>query len=259
MQQAPTSQTDSFDKNSVANVRHTPSRSNLSYEPKRQAVPMSPTVSMRSLAVSQHTMGSSTPNLLPSRSHSVASARPLSTLSKRHGTMHHEFSRRHEVPQTVHGGHRYKGTYRGAPIVEDEFDVVNRDDGADFDVSFEGLDNVRGEKLRTEFGDHEADACIACCDGAHVVGSHHHHKVKGNTLRTPTRAPAQSLRAWSTRSRRSSNVSTGRQHVGSIFGRGPAADDNGSLHSTATAKRADSAVGRRSIPGSPTPTPRKAT
>jgi hypothetical protein len=65
-------------------------------------------------------------------------------MSKRNGTAAHEYMRRHEVPAPLHGGHRYKGTYKGAPIVDD-FDVVMRDDGDDPDVSFEGLENVRGK------------------------------------------------------------------------------------------------------------------
>jgi hypothetical protein len=70
--------------------------------------------------------------------------RPASVMSKRNGTAAHEYMRRHEVPAPLHGGHRYKGTYKGAPIVDD-FDVVMRDDGDDPDVSFEGLENVRGK------------------------------------------------------------------------------------------------------------------
>lgn len=65
-------------------------------------------------------------------------------MSKRAGTAAYEYMRRHEVPATIHGGHRFKGTYKGAPIADD-FDVVNRDDGMDLDESFEGLENVRGE------------------------------------------------------------------------------------------------------------------
>ena len=68
-------------------------------------------------------------------------------MSKRQGTAAYEFLRRHEVPDTLHGGHRYKGTYKGAPIAgdADDFDLVARDDGDDPDASFEGLENVRGE------------------------------------------------------------------------------------------------------------------
>lgn len=65
-------------------------------------------------------------------------------MSKRAGTAAHEYMRRHQVPAPYHGGHRYKGTYQGAPIVDD-FDLVSRDDGGDPDTSFEGLENVRGK------------------------------------------------------------------------------------------------------------------
>ena len=65
-------------------------------------------------------------------------------MSKRAGTAAHEYMRRHQVPAPYHGGHRYKGTYQGAPIVDD-FDLVSRDDGEDPDTSFEGLENVRGK------------------------------------------------------------------------------------------------------------------
>lgn len=67
-------------------------------------------------------------------------------MGKRAGTAAHEYMRRHEVPQSFHGGHRYKGTYKGARVVvDDEFDVVSREDGEDMDTSYEGLENVRGE------------------------------------------------------------------------------------------------------------------
>ena len=66
-------------------------------------------------------------------------------MGKRAGTAAFEYMRRHDVPATIHGGHRYKGTYHGAPIADD-FDIVLRDDGDDdLDASFEGLDNVRGK------------------------------------------------------------------------------------------------------------------
>lgn len=72
-------------------------------------------------------------------------------MSKRAGTAAHEYMRRHQVPAPYHGGHRYKGTYQGAPIVDD-FDLVSRDDGADPDASFEGLENVRGKLPSTLLG-----------------------------------------------------------------------------------------------------------
>jgi len=58
------------------------------------------------------------------------------------------YSRRHAVPQPHFGGHRYKGTYRGASVsdrkeMEREYDLVDAD--LEQDESFEGLDNVRGE------------------------------------------------------------------------------------------------------------------
>jgi hypothetical protein len=74
------------------------------------------------------------------------SNRPPSTLGKRTGTVAHDYLRRHEVPATIHGGHRFKGAYKGAPIADEgDFDYVSRDDGDDMDTSFEGMDNVRGE------------------------------------------------------------------------------------------------------------------
>ncbi len=108
---------------------------------------------MRSLTMSHRSMDISTPQAHPPRSQSSLSVRPPSISAKRHGTAAHEWLRRHEVPQTIHGGHRYKGTYKGAPIAadSDDFDLVVRDDGDDPEASFEGLDNVRGGKcLRNE-------------------------------------------------------------------------------------------------------------
>jgi hypothetical protein len=75
--------------------------------------------------------------------------RPPSTISKRSGTVAHEYLRRHEVPAPVHGGHRFKGAYKGAimsgPVrAYDDFDMISRDDGDDPDASYEGIENVRG-------------------------------------------------------------------------------------------------------------------
>ena len=111
-------------------------------------MPQSP-ISMHSLTMSHRSNDSSTPKAYPPRSQSALSVHAPSTLGKRQGTAAHEFYRRHEVPQTIHGGHRYKGTYKGAPIAvdSDDFDLVMRNDGNDPDASFEGLDNVRGELL----------------------------------------------------------------------------------------------------------------
>lgn len=75
-------------------------------------------------------------------------ARNGSTLGKRAGTSAFEYMQRHAVPATIHGGHRHKGTYKGADILprpSHDFDMVLRDDAIDPDDSFEGLDNVRGE------------------------------------------------------------------------------------------------------------------
>lgn len=75
--------------------------------------------------------------------------RPPSTISKRGGTVAHEYLRRHEIPEPVHGGHRYKGAYKGAemsgPVGHDDFDLISRDDGDDPDASYEGIENVRGK------------------------------------------------------------------------------------------------------------------
>lgn len=65
-------------------------------------------------------------------------------MSKRPGTVAYDYIRRHEVPETLRGGHRFKGTYKGAPIADD-FDLVDPDEAEDADASFEGLDNVRGQ------------------------------------------------------------------------------------------------------------------
>jgi hypothetical protein len=91
-----------------------------------------------------------TPKAHPPRPQSSLSSRTTGTVGtagtrgKRAGTAAYEYMRRHEIPQPIHGGHRYKGAYKGAPIADD-FDMVLRDDGDDPDASFEGLDNVRGE------------------------------------------------------------------------------------------------------------------
>lgn len=78
------------------------------------------------------------------RPQSSLSARPPSTIGKRSGTAAYEYIRRHEVPTPFHGGHRFKGAYKGAPVAED-FDLVLPDEGDEHDDSFEGLENVRGE------------------------------------------------------------------------------------------------------------------
>jgi hypothetical protein len=107
--------------------------------------PQSPmTSSIRSFATTNA-------NPYPGRTHSAMST--YSTTGKRAGTAAHEFVRRHEVPATLHGGHRFKGAYKGAPIADDgDFDFVSRFDGEDPDASFEGLDNVRGELLEVSLG-----------------------------------------------------------------------------------------------------------
>ena len=70
------------------------------------------------------------------------------TLGKRTGTAAYEYMQRHAVPATIHGGHRHKGTYKGADVLQrpsHDFDMILRDDAIDPDESFEGLENVRGE------------------------------------------------------------------------------------------------------------------
>lgn len=173
-------------------------------------MPKSP-LSLRSFGSERHSLSNITPKA--NRSHSTMSNYPrsASTMGKRAGTVAHEYTRRHEVPQPFHGGHRYKGPYKGAPIVDDEFDVVSREDGEDMDTSFEGLENVRGEfyyHIRTW-----SFRCLttlftnkACCDGKHLVGQHNHHHDHPNVPRTPARAETPSLRGWSMRSGRASNV-----------------------------------------------------
>lgn len=121
--------------------------------------------------------------------------RPASSLSSRRRT-------HSGAPAPRFGGHRYKGTYRGASVVDqspayDEMGVLaGLDMDTDLDDSFEGLDNVR-----------------ACCDGRHLVGDHkHHHNTFGgrdsvpNTPVTPSR-----VRSPSIRSRASSILSTVRR------------------------------------------------
>ncbi|ORX39731.1 hypothetical protein BD324DRAFT_606985 [Kockovaella imperatae] len=163
----------------------------LTYTP---TIPKSP-MSMRSLhSVNSFTM---TPKAYP-RPPSALSARAASAMEKRSGTPAFEYYRRHEVPATIHGGHRYKGTYKGAPFMED-FDVITAEDGDDPDASFEGMDNVR-----------------ACCDGRHTVGHHHHpenESVTGPPERPAPRSVTPSLRAFSMRSRRASAASSKRPGI----------------------------------------------
>ena len=84
------------------------------------------------------------------RSQSAMSFRsPSSPIDKRRDTVAYTYEsmrRISGVPETRWGGHRYKGTYRGAPIADaDDFDVVAHAEADDPDASFEGLENVRGE------------------------------------------------------------------------------------------------------------------
>lgn len=171
-------------------VRNTsrPALASIADEQGRLTMLKSP-MSLRSFSSERHSLSNITPKA--NRSHSTMSHYPrsASTMGKRAGTAAHEYMRRHELPQSFHGGHRYKGPYKGARIVDDEFDVVSREDGEDMDISFEGLENVR-----------------ACCDGKHLVGQHYHHHDHPNVPRTPARAETPSLRGWSIRSGRASNV-----------------------------------------------------
>lgn len=108
-------------------------------------MPKSP-MSLRSFGSERHSLSNITPKANRSNSTMAHYPRSASTMGKRAGTAAYEYMRRHEVPQPFHGGHRYKGTYKGARvIVDDEFDMVSREDGEDMDTSFEGLENVRGE------------------------------------------------------------------------------------------------------------------
>lgn len=171
-------------------------------------------MSLRSFSSERHSLSNITPKA--NRSHSTMSHYPrsASTMGKRAGTAAHEYMRRHELPQSFHGGHRYKGPYKGARIVDDEFDVVSREDGEDMDISFEGLENVRGEFLiyhirNGGFGVSLLTTLLrikACCDGKHLVGQHYHHHDHPNVPRTPARAETPSLRGWSIRSGRASNM-----------------------------------------------------
>jgi hypothetical protein len=141
-QQAPTSVTDDLG-NSNAKAMRTSSSSNFlaADEQGRLAIPRSP-MSLRSFNSSQRDL--TTPKANQVRPASALSVRHGSAMNKRAGTAAFEYLRRHEVPATIHGGHRFKGTYKGAPIADD-FDVVLRNDAEDPDASFDGMDNVRGE------------------------------------------------------------------------------------------------------------------
>lgn len=121
------------------------SRSQLSVVADEQGRLRSP-MSVRSMNTSQQSVNTSTTTPRASRPPSSLAMRGTGTMGKRSGTAAYEYMRRHDVPLPVHGGHRYKGTYKGAPVIDD-FDMVMRDDGDDPDESFEGLENVRGEPV----------------------------------------------------------------------------------------------------------------
>lgn len=214
-------------------------------------------MSVRTMNTSHQSIDNITPKANQQRPSSSLS-RPGSTMSKRAGTAAHEYMRRHQVPTPYHGGHRYKGTYQGAPIVDD-FDLVSRGDAEDPDTSFEGLENVRGTS--SQFPMYRRAKLItplACCDGRHLVGDGHHHDHNGqpiskDVVRTPHRSQTPSLRAWSMRSR-PSNTS---RKASSIFGRG--GEDDTFSHTS----RSRSALGHTEEQDSTmrtlSPTPRKAT
>jgi hypothetical protein len=139
----------------------------------------------------------------------------LSTTRKLSRTLTAEssgYAKRHAVPSPHFGGHRYKGTYHGAPFdrnraeMEREYDLDGPID--DYDESFEGLDNVRGEY--TSVLESKLLTTLACCDGKHLVGDGHHHhgsnKDKDSVPSTPIRAQTPSIR-----SRASSILSTVRR------------------------------------------------
>lgn len=131
----------------ASTVKAAASRSHLSVIPDEQGRLMRSPMSVRSMNTG-HEVGD---NTTPKATRPTSSLRrPGSVMSKRSGTAAHEYLRRHEVPAPVHGGHRFKGTYKGAPIVDD-FDMISRHDGDgdDPDASFEGLENVRGESRST--------------------------------------------------------------------------------------------------------------
>lgn len=107
-------------------------------------MPKSP-MSMRSFRSDSRSLNSATPKAV--RSASSMSHRPPSTLGKRSGTAAYDYweryTARHAVPETYHGGHRFKGDYKARG--PEEYDVVDPQEGDDQDESFEGMDNVRGE------------------------------------------------------------------------------------------------------------------
>ena len=119
--------------------------------PREPMLPSSPR-SMRSFNSGM----SATPR--PSRPQSSLSARhrPPSTIGKRSGTAafayldaHARESARHVAPATIRGGHRFKGSYKGAPgepmSPARSFALVGHDEeGEEGDDPFEGMDNVRG-------------------------------------------------------------------------------------------------------------------
>ena len=232
-QQAPSSVTDDFSPQTGTMRRADTSRSLAADEQGRltstllarsPTLPRSP-MSMRSLN-SSHSL-SLTPKAYP-RPPSALSARAASAMStKRSGTAAFEYVRRHEAPATIHGGHRYKGPYKGTAFMED-FDVVDPDDGDDPDASFEGMDNVR-----------------ACCDGKHTVGHHHHHPELNEPERPPSRAATPSLRAFSMRSRRGS-VSSPNKKSGTVKGKGREDEEVGEDGRRSVARmRSKSALGHR--------------
>jgi hypothetical protein len=130
-----TSATDNFGRDATA--RQTGALSSGVDEQGRLLQPKSP-MSMRSFSTDRRSLNSVTPKA--QRSMSSMSHRPPSTVGKRTGTAAYEYMRRHEVPATIHGGHRFKGSYKGMPVADD-FDLVTRDEG---DEVSEALCDVTG-------------------------------------------------------------------------------------------------------------------